>query len=229
MKHKFTFFITTGVLALFLLAFSACKKAPQPINPNPNPAPAGNFTSLEVHGSVNVILSPDTINKATSTLSGNVVYNYQGHTLILSGSGIAAVSIKALDALTVTGSANVVNTDTLRMDQLAITSHGSSTIDLKLIVKNNLAIKVTGSSDNYTLAGNCPKIATDISGSPNIHAYSLVTNDCAVAMNGSGNCEVYSTNSLSADLTGSSILYYKGNPPTVNTISITGTSKLVKQ
>ena len=133
MKHKFTFFITTGVLALFLLAFSACKKAPQPINPNPNPAPAGNFTSLEVHGSVNVILSPDTINKATSTLSGNVVYNYQGHTLILSGSGIAAVSIKALDALTVTGSANVVNTDTLRMDQLAITSHGSSTIDLKLI------------------------------------------------------------------------------------------------
>ena len=226
MKHNLT--ITTSVLTLVLFAFTSCTKQTNPVVNTP-PTPVGNFTKLDVHGSVHVILKSDTINKVGATVSGNVVYNYAGQTLSISGSGVTTLSIKALDALTVTGSANVISTDTLRMNQLVITSHGSSTIDLKLILKNMISINVTGSSDSYVLSGTCPKLNADINGSPAIHAYSFLTADCAVAMTGSGNYEIFSSNSLSANLKGSSILYYKGNPPVVTPISITGSAQLIKQ
>lgn len=218
-----------SLLTIFVLALMSCSKQSNPVLNSPGPAPTGVFRNLDVHGSVTVILKSDTVNKMDSTLSGVVNYNYKGQTLSLTGSGVAVISIKQLDALTVTGSADVSSTDTLRMDSLLITSHGSSKINLKLVVKNKTSIAVTGSSDNYVLAGKCPKFNLDVKGSPEIHTYSFLTNDCSVVMNGSGNCEVYSSKSLSVDLRGSCILYYKGNPPAVTQIAIIGSAQLIKQ
>ncbi len=218
--------ITTGFACL--LTMGACTKqaAGPTASTNTSTAPAS-FTSLTVHGSVQVVLSPDSVNQI-NTQSGNVTYHYSGQTLSISGSGTANLSVKELDALTITGSATVSSQDSLRMDDLNVETHGSSTINLKLILQNKLNLLVTGDSDNYTLAGRCPKINADIKGSPQIQAYSFLTQDAHMEMNGSGNCQVFASNSLNADLKGSCILYYKGNPPTL-TQALTGTAQLIAQ
>lgn len=228
MKNKIILAIATSVFSLSIFMFASCKKNSAIASPPP-PSPITGFRNLDIHGSVNVVLIPDTINQVQSVLNSNINYNLKKQTLSITGSGTAMISIKELDALTVTGSVDVLSNDSLRLDQLIITSHGSSTINLKLVMKNYLTINVTGSSDSYVLSGRSPKLIADINGSPEMRNYSFLTSDCNVSMTGSGVCEIFTSNSLSANLTGSSILYYKGNPSSVNPLKITGSAQLIKK
>ena len=202
MKRKQTATLASGLFAFVLLALTSCsKQSNMGLNPPVPPAPVGSFRNLEVNGCVKVILTSDTVNNLDSTFGGVVNRHYKGQTLSLSGSGTAKISIKQLDVLTVTGWSDISCADTLRMDSMLVESHGSSSkINLKLVLKKSMGIVMTGNNDNYVLSGSSPKFNVNIKGSPEVHSYSFLTNDCSVIMNGSGNCEIYSSKSLSVNL-----------------------------
>jgi hypothetical protein len=227
MKMRFNLALASIIIST-LAILPACKKNPKTIiinNPVSSTAP---FENLEVHGNVKVILTPDTINKADSAISGNVVYNYKGQTLSLSGAGVVQLSIHKLNLLSTYGASTIVTTDTLELDTLVLSTRGASAISLQLDIKKLLHIASSGGSDNYTLIGKCPKFTANVSGSSYFHNYDFITQDAAIDMNGSGKFEVFCSNSLTVNLKGSATVYYKGNPPTVNQ-SVKGAAQLIKQ
>ena len=102
-----------------------------------------------------------------------------------------------------------------------ITGIASKGIEIDITVAEISRIASTGVG-NFLLRG--PKqseISIDISGVVTVEAYDLEVDICSIDMAGSGNCKVKVNNILNVVLSGSGIVFYRGNP-IVNAILGTG-------
>lgn len=120
------------------------------------------------------------------------------------------VPVEDISGLSVTGSGDVSNAGVLKADELKISVTGSGDIMLN-VAANNLYGAITGSGD-IKLSGNTNDFSCKVTGSGDFMAYNLKAKNVEAGVSGSGDIEVYASQSLKARISGSGDISYRGNP-----------------
>jgi len=97
------------------------------------------------------------------------------------------------------------------ISDLKLEIEGSADFDFKLDSIKNLETKVSGLGE-FKLSGFAEKHSIDMSGSGEVKAFDLVSNDCNIKIDGLGACEITVQNSLDVEMQGSGKVCYKGQP-----------------
>jgi len=120
------------------------------------------------------------------------------------------IPFKDISSVSLAGSGDVWNEDTITANDLDVSLAGSGDV-----VLNVEATSVQGSlagSGDITLKGNTNNLTAKLAGSGDIHAFGLQSNHTIVSIAGSGDVEVVSNESLKARVSGSGDIEYRGNP-----------------
>jgi Putative auto-transporter adhesin, head GIN domain len=125
----------------------------------------------------------------TEVRDGTLYVAYDGPS-IREGRLLVEVSAPAVEALTITGAADV------RVDGLAADAFD---------------IRVSGAGD-IAAAGRVRRLTLDISGAGDADLTQLAANDARVELSGSGDAEVRATQLLDAEVRGAGDLAYRGDP-----------------
>jgi hypothetical protein len=107
------------------------------------------------------------------------------------------------------------------------TSNGSTDGDINNINNNALDIDIHGSG-KLRLNGKSGTMKINTSGSSKIDATSLISENSDIQINGSGNIQVYATNSIDVQINGSGTVKYRGEPKNVNQ-QINGSGRIVRE
>jgi hypothetical protein len=107
------------------------------------------------------------------------------------------------------------------------TSNGSTDGEINKVSNNALDIAIHGSGKLY-LNGKSGTVKINTSGSSKIDATSLISENSDIQINGSGNIQVYATNSIDVQINGSGTVKYRGEPKSVNQ-QINGSGRIVKE
>jgi hypothetical protein len=175
------------------------------------------FESIELAGSNNLVIhvgeQQSVVVKADDNLLERVTTEVQSGTLVIANTPgsfttnspmSVEVDVPMLDALTLTGSGNIV-VDGIETESLDVTLPGSGTL--------------TGS-------GTATKLDVTVSGSGSVQFTPLVANDVRAVVSGSGSIFVTATESLDASVSGSGAILYAGSPQGV-TKSVTGSGAII--
>ncbi|MGD1046185.1 MAG: head GIN domain-containing protein [Bacteroidota bacterium] len=109
----------------------------------------------------------------------------------------------------------------------AFYSNGSTDGDINNINNSALDIDIHGSG-KLRLNGKSGTVKINTSGSSKIDATSLISENSDIQINGSGNIQVYATNSLDVQINGSGIVKYRGDPKSLNQ-QINGSGRIVRE
>lgn len=133
------------------------------------------------------------------------------------------LSLPTIKGVMISGSGSVIGENQLRGDQLKLEIHGSGDMDLDLDMKKVRA-DIEGSGD-IQLMGNTKEFNIEIDGSGDLNAINLITDNCTIEINGSGDAQVSASYSLDVEVNGSGDVEYSGNPKELNS-SINGSGSL---
>jgi hypothetical protein len=174
------------------------------------------FKGVELAGSNNVVVhvgeKQSVVVRADDNLLDRVTTEVQSGKLVVGntpGSFTARspmsveVTVPALNALTLTGSGNIVF-DGVNAESLEVTLPGSGT---------------------FTGSGTASRLHVTVSGSGTVEFTRLVANDVHAVVSGSGSIFVTATATLDASVSGSGAILYAGNPQEV-TKSVAGTGSI---
>jgi Putative auto-transporter adhesin, head GIN domain len=174
------------------------------------------FNSVELAGSNDVVIrvgeKHSVVVRADDNLLDRVTTEVQSGTLVIANTpgGFTTespmsveVSVPTLNALTLTGSGNIV-VDGIESENLNVTLPGNGTL--------------TGS-------GTATRLDVAVSGSGTVQFTRLVANGVRAVVSGSGSIFVTATQTLDASVSGSGAILYTGNPQDV-TKSVTGTGAI---
>jgi hypothetical protein len=131
-----------------------------------------------------------------------------------SGGILITVPVEEINAVSMSGSGDIVGKKTLRADDFEVSMSGSGDIQLDLDAQN-VEASLSGSGD-MLLSGVSSSFTVRISGSGDIEAYDLEADDVEVVVSGSADAQVTARKSLRARVSGSGDVYYKGNPEKVD-------------
>jgi len=107
--------------------------------------------------------------------------------------------------------------DTMRLDKLHTTISGYGYLSLYLVA-NELDIDVSGSA--YVIAlGNANSIKFSLAGSTSYHGFGLQTKFSDIIISGEGNLEVFASEKLDINFSGSGKVFYKGYPTITSRIT----------
>ena len=120
------------------------------------------------------------------------------------------IPVKSINALSLSGSGDLVNEGTIKEDKLKISLTGSGDVELR-VQTNSLVSKVNGSGD-MTLEGKTTNLIAKVTGSGDLDNYNLEAENTEAYVTGSGDLKVVSNKKLKAKVTGSGDIKYKGNP-----------------
>jgi len=186
------------------------------------------FTSVEIKGSIDfsfatskqfsVEIKGDYPEDILTELEGNElkVFHKKGKNWLSSeintiGRGYSVVlHAPTLHQIVSTGSGNISIEDVLKSDQLKIKLDGSGNLTGKINVVD-FEMENTGSS-NMRLSGSVANANIKSSGSGNFQSFDLIVDDCSISKSGSGNAQITVNHSLTASISGSGNLTYKGSP-----------------
>jgi hypothetical protein len=127
-----------------------------------------------------------------------------------------------VSGVSLAGSGDLWNEDTIDTNSLGISLAGSG--DINLDVKADSVEGSLAGSGDMKLRGNTDKLEVKIAGSGDIKAFDLQANHTVASIAGSGDIEVVSNKSLKARVAGSGDIEYKGNPDKEDTkVSGSGT------
>ena len=201
----------------------------------------GNFTKIHASGSFNLVLEKgnDTrvklvmdqeyMDRVVTEVDGNVLKIYEKNNRKWnwkSGKKTIYVTYERLEALRQTGSGNIVAKDPIKSRDFELTNSGSGNIHLTRLDVEHLYTKLSGSS-NLELGGETEGQEIVLSGSGNIDAMELDAEITEVKISGSGNVKVAADAVLSAHVSGSGNIYYRGNPDKSYT-KVSGSGKIRK-
>lgn len=124
------------------------------------------------------------------------------------------VPFEDLEALTLTGSGHIKNSDEIRSRDFKVSVTGSGNMNLNLVTET-LSGSVTGSGD-VKMRGNTRDFKGTVTGSGDILAYDLKADIVDANVTGSGDIQITVKNELNARISGSGDISYKGNPERQN-------------
>lgn len=136
-----------------------------------------------------------------------------------------AITMPVLLKLEIFGSLSAVISSFNSPEELMlIRVAGSANITADSIVFKTLQLAIFGSGD-FNLAGKAQNMEVGISGFGNIKAVNLEAEKADISIEGSGSVKVWVKNHLSANISGTGSIRYKGNPATIER-TISGVGKI---
>ena len=178
------------------------------------------FTKVSVSGATNVFVTKGSDYKVEVKGSENLLQDFT--TEVVNNS--LELHFKP-GAIINTGKLEVYVT----MPQLAgLSSSGSGGIDVKgAFASPRLDAFITGSGTIRIEGGTAESFVESIIGSGKVFAFGLLANNADITVSGSSVSEVSVARQLTAKISGSAVVYYKGNP-TIQSI-VSGGGKLLRR
>ncbi|PRX55457.1 head GIN domain-containing protein [Flagellimonas meridianipacifica] len=130
---------------------------------------------------------------------------------------LVVVPVESVDAVSLSGSGDIIGRTTLKSDTFETRISGSGDIVLD-VEANSVEASMSGSGD-MKLNGKASDLEVQVSGSGDINAYGLEADYVKVQVSGSADVEVTANESISARVSGSGDISYKGNPKKIDTKS----------
>ncbi|AWX45658.1 hypothetical protein HME9304_02685 [Flagellimonas maritima] len=127
------------------------------------------------------------------------------------------VPIETINAVTLSGSGDIVGKTTLRSDSFKTRISGSGDITLSIEAKS-VEATMSGSGD-INLDGKTVDLEVQVSGSGDIKAYGLEADHVKAQVSGSADIKVTANQSITARVSGSGDISYRGNPGKIDTKS----------
>lgn len=120
------------------------------------------------------------------------------------------VTVEELQELNSSGSGGFYSKSNLKGDKVVFSFSGSTIADMDLN-SNALNVRISGSS-KVNLKGNVASTTYGISGSGDIDALALHSDDVKVQVSGTGKLDIYADKKLDISVSGMGKVRYKGNP-----------------
>ncbi|WP_373057436.1 head GIN domain-containing protein [Zunongwangia sp. H14] len=120
------------------------------------------------------------------------------------------VPFEELEEVSVTGSGDLWNSDKITASEFAAFLTGSGDLNLHLDVQD-LKGSITGSGD-IVMEGTAGHFECKVTGSGDFEAFNLKANTVEATVSGSGDLMVYASEKLTARVSGSGDITYKGKP-----------------
>lgn len=185
---------------------------------------SGSFTSIKVSSGMHVYLSkgdaeaiaisaPDDKYKAgikTEIQNGELHIYYAGDRIKYGNDEKMSVYVafKNLEQIYASGASDIVIAGVMDVPMLNVHLSGASDMKGELDVKE-LNIKLSGASD-MKLSGNAVNVNIESSGASDVKAFGLTSQNCNVKVSGASDVNITVTGELSANASGASNVYYKG-------------------
>ncbi len=118
-----------------------------------------------------------------------------------------------IDALSISGSGDIINDGAISSRILTLSISGSGDILLNDLKAERLKASISGSGDiELTGKGKTEDLSIAISGSGDFKGIDFAADDVSVKIAGSGGASVYAERTLNIRVAGSGDVKYKGNP-----------------
>jgi len=137
----------------------------------------------------------------------------------------ADVSVRTISTIEQSGGTVLHLADGISVDKLDIKMSGGSRLDAAVHV-TNIGLNLSGAS-HATLTGGAAGVALEANGASVLQADVLQVNDAVITLSGASRAMVSVRNTISAELSGASLLRYQGSP-TVARRHVTGSSSITK-
>lgn len=121
----------------------------------------------------------------------------------------AYISVKQIDALTISGACDVFISGTLKASELTLNQSGASDLKGRIEV-SKLKVDLSGASD-VSLTGSATQLSIEASGASNFKGFDLTTDICNVKASGASDIKITVNKELSAYASGASDVNYKGS------------------
>lgn len=187
----------------------------------------GTFDKVRVEGSMDVHLVQDTTFSVriqarqqmlgyieTYVVSGRLFISERSHRFSNRGPVDVYVSVDTMQAIDLFGSGDVFGV-TVSGNSGHVGLSGSGNVDLYYEVPGRMDVDIVGSG-NIQLKGSAHALDLNIDGSGNFIGKAYPVALCDVRIGGSGNADVFVTDTLNAYISGSGNINYWGNPKQVN-------------
>ena len=125
------------------------------------------------------------------------------------------VPVESISSVTMSGSGDIVGKTKIKSDKFNTAMSGSGDITMDIETRS-LSATMSGSGD-ITLRGRTSDFEATISGSGDIEAYDLEADHVNATVSGSADIQVTANKSITARVSGSGDISYRGNPEKVNT------------
>ena len=132
---------------------------------------------------------------------------------------IITVYFKDIEAVSLSGSGDIIGKDLIKSNNFEIAVAGSG--DIKLNVETNEMDAAISGSGDIDLEGSSENFTAAIAGSGDIDAVNLKTDKATLRISGSGGITITVINELIAKISGSGDIKYKGNPK-IEDIKVSG-------
>jgi len=137
------------------------------------------------------------------------------------------ISFNNIEKLVVSGACDVYFLNEVNLDKLDIHLSGASDIKGNSLNVSRMSFDMSGASD-VTVGGKVGKLAIEASGASDFKGYELATDYCDIHCSGASGVYITVNKELSADLSGASDVYYKGEG-NVSHVSSSGSSNITKK
>lgn len=135
------------------------------------------------------------------------------------------ITVKDIEGISVSGSGSIIGENKFAADDLDLSVSGSGRMEIEASARD-VDMSVSGSG-KILVSGTARQAYSTISGSGSIKAEDLKADRYKVKISGSGSCEIYAVEEIDARISGSGSVYYRGNPPNVNS-STSGSGRIRK-
>ena len=132
------------------------------------------------------------------------------------GGGIlVTVPVESINHVALSGSGDIVGKTRIKASPFRVAMSGSGDITLE-VDSDDMDVALSGSGD-IALAGSAAKVEIRVSGSGDVKAYDLEARNVEAVIAGSADIRVTATESLTARVSGSGDIHYRGNPAKLDT------------
>jgi len=210
-----------------LIAFAATSIAQKTINdPNAEKRNVSGFHAIEVSGGIDLYLSQG--NEAVAVSASKMEYREKILTKVENGvlkiwydwkNGLkvdwgsrklkAYVSFKNLDRLEASGGSDVDVDGSINVSKLDMEISGGSDFSGKVDI-GEMKVGASGGSD-VSISGKTTRLRIDASGGSDFSGYELSADVCDVEASGGSDVHITVNKELSANASGGSDVFYKGN------------------
>jgi len=216
------------LLSMLVLAASCRYRSSRHISGNGNltteQRSVTGFTGVETHGSIDIIVTQGSFNVKVETdqnllqyvetvvENGRLMVRYkQGISLLDARDAKVYVSAPDLNDFETHGSGDISSTGKISdKGKISLNVSGSGDINLELDCPE-VQTETHGSGD-ITLRGTTRTFSCKTSGSGDVKAAELKAENVKTSIHGSGDNEVFASESLEVDIAGSGDVHYRGEP-----------------